>query len=105
MTDTEGIMQTDTTQINKIFKDYYAKLYSKQDIDMEGSKKFLFELTLPQLTEKQVTILNNPMTEQEVTGIVKQLSNNKTPGSDGFPVEFYKMLRETIKTDITELWA
>lgn len=57
------------------------------------------------MTDEQETKLNTPVTEMEVEGIIKQMSNNKTPGPDGYPIEFYKMLRDTIKTELNKLYG
>ena len=31
-----------------------------------------------------------PVTEQEAQNVIKNMKNNKSPGTDGFPVKFYK---------------
>ena len=35
-------------------------------------------------------ILVAPFSEKEVFDAIAQMKNNKAPGPDGFPVEFYK---------------
>ena len=41
-------------------------------------------------------------TEQEILNIVKSLPNNKTPGEDGLPSEFYKFFWIDIKNSTTK---
>ena len=43
-------------------------------------------------------ILDDDITVDEIADAVKNLSNNKSPGSDGFPIEFYKFFWSKIKT-------
>ena len=34
-------------------------------------------------------LLNAPISKSEIYGIIKSMDENKTPGNDGFPIEFY----------------
>ena len=43
------------------------------------------------LTERQKESCEGLITEQEIKQAIKGMKNGKTPGSDGFPIEFYKM--------------
>ena len=45
---------------------------------------------LPKLTEEEAETLNGDLTLQEVSTALKNMKNNKSPGTDGFSVEFYK---------------
>ena len=47
-------------------------------------------------TEKQT--LENEITIEEIIKIIKELAKNKSPGSDGLPVEFYIVFWNKIKT-------
>ncbi|KAK1284023.1 hypothetical protein QJS10_CPB21g00718 [Acorus calamus] len=44
--------------------------------------------------------LIKPFSEEEVERVVRHLPSNKSPGPDGFPVEFYKKIWPTLKDDI-----
>lgn len=44
----------------------------------------------PCLTEEQQLLLLQPVTKEEVVQALKDLPNDKTPGIDGFPTEFFK---------------
>lgn len=37
-----------------------------------------------------------PITENEIKEVIKNLKNNKSPGTDGYPGEFYKCLQAEI---------
>ena len=59
--------------------------------------KFLNTHTLPKLKQEEIENLNRPITSQEIESVINNLSTNKSPGSDGFPGEFY----QTFKAEIT----
>ena len=52
---------------------------------------------VPQLTAVENDILAAPFTEKEVFEAISQMKNNKAPGPDGFPAEFYKKCWHIIK--------
>jgi len=39
---------------------------------------------------EQVDTLELPITEKELHSALKNMQNNKAPGPDGFPAEFYE---------------
>ena len=52
---------------------------------------YLQDTTLTQLTDSQSKTLEKDITVEELGKTLNRLSNNKSPGSDGFPYEFYKV--------------
>ena len=57
---------------------------------------------LPKLTESQKFLCDTPITEIECKLAMNQLYTNKSPGLDGFSIEFYKTFREEIKEPFFE---
>ena len=51
--------------------------------------RFLEKLNLPRLNQKEIEIMNNPITSTEMEALIKNLQKNKSPGPDGFTGEFY----------------
>ena len=51
---------------------------------------FLDNLDLPSLTTDESTLLDQPITPEEVIKSLHSMPNNKSPGPDGLPAEFYK---------------
>ena len=58
--------------------------------------KFLDTCTLPRLNQEEVETLNRPITRSEVEAAIKSLPHKKSPGPDGFTVEFYQMYKEEL---------
>lgn len=86
-----GNIVTSQKEINKVFKEFYKKLYSHEgqfDINLAG--EFFAKLNLPKLSEENVNILEGPITLEELNKAIKISPNGKTPGLDGIPNEFYK---------------
>ena len=80
-------------------KDYYAKLYT-EDIDKKfplESSLFLDDKYITKVTPDLAINCDNPVTLEECQKALSTMSNNKTPGSDGFSGEFYKFFWEEIK--------
>ena len=56
--------------------------------------RFLEKFNLPWLNQGEIEIMNNPITSTEIKAMIKNLPKNKSPGPDGFTVEFYHTFRE-----------
>lgn len=79
----------DPQTINKTFRQYCSDLYNKEQ-NFAEIENFLIGITLPSLTKDQADILDTPLTPTEYEKTLKIMSNNKAPGIEGFPTEFYK---------------
>ena len=64
--------------------------------NLEEMDRFLEKFNLPRLNQKEMEIMNNPITSTEIEGVIKNLPKNKSPGSDGFIGEFYQTFREEL---------
>ena len=64
--------------------------------NMEEMDRFLEKFSLPRLNQKEIEIMNNPITSTEVEAMIKNLPKNKSPGPDGFTGEFYQTFREEL---------
>lgn len=81
-------MVNDTTDVNKVFREYYQKLYEKLHDQKKEMTDILRKQDLPTLSESQLEALNSPITETNVQTTIIQLANNKSPGPDRYTAEF-----------------
>lgn len=78
-------------EINEVFKDFYSKLYSSEhNVNQSDIDTFLNNLQLPRLSEEYANRLEAPISPVELHTALNKMTNNKSPGPDGFPAEFYK---------------
>ncbi len=87
------------TELREILKEeeiFYKTLYTKPD--HQTIDKSLFQHTdIPKLSVDDLEICDAPISEIEIGKALKNLPNNKTPGTDGFTSEFYKFFWIDIK--------
>uniref|UniRef100_A0A3B4WXV4 Reverse transcriptase domain-containing protein n=1 Tax=Seriola lalandi dorsalis TaxID=1841481 RepID=A0A3B4WXV4_SERLL len=90
--------------INSEFKQFYEDLYKTgQDAENTGEKRFMDGITLPKLQDEDRELLDVDISEMEVLQAINSLQNNKTPGPDGFPVEYYKAFSKKLLTPLTNM--
>ena len=79
-------------QILEKQQSFYKTLYSsKIGTNTENLlNEFLHENNIKQLSDEQKDICDGPIRKDEIKEVIRNIANNKTPGSDGFPVEFWK---------------
>lgn len=102
--DGKGIVQQSPERINKILKEYYASLYSKDQLDADSAVTFLEALNLPQITNEQQDLLNAQITRQEVEKAIAALPNAKSPGPDGYTSKYYKIMQGELVEPILNLY-
>ena len=85
-----------TTVPLKILKEqerFYNNLY-KSSINgpntASRSSSFLNSLNIPKLLEEQKALCEGKISSEECFRILDNFQNNKTPGNDGIPIEFYR---------------
>jgi exonuclease III len=97
----DGTIITKQSEIIKCQKEFYMDLYtdvSKNDIQkQEANQYFLTQEQLPALDDDNKNELDIPIEMSDVANAIAALPNAKAPGSDGFPVDFYKVFWPKIK--------
>ena len=53
----------DTTEIQRIIRDYYKQVYANKMHNLEEMDKFLERYNLPRLNEEEVEYMNRPITK------------------------------------------
>ena len=91
---------TDPKSIRLEQKKFYENLYdSKTPVGRMALQEFTADINVPKLSEEDKTSCEGLISNLECQKVIKEMANNKTPGNDGLPVEFYKIFW----TDIKEL--
>ena len=87
-------------EILKLYiSNYYKQLIGPHDDNFLSLDELVVGDTAQLWTNKN-EILSAPFTEKEVVGAISQMKQNKAPGLDWFPVEFYKNCWQIIKCDL-----
>lgn len=95
--DPSGCRITENKKISETFRQYYEKLYSS-DINTQSKLEntFFKDLCIPKINNKQKELLEAPITLLEIKTAINSLQSGKSPGPDGYPVEFFKIMNDKI---------
>ena len=63
---------------------------------------FLNNLNIPKLSEEQKQSCEGDISPEEIKSILESFQNNKSPGNDGIPIEFYKICWNLISDSFIE---
>ena len=72
-------------EVQHFYSNLYATLNSKTDIN---DQDILNNLQHPVLTDIESSSLEGEITADEISKVLRNMKNNKSPGSDGFTVKF-----------------
>ena len=100
----KGEVTTDTTEIQKIMRDYFKQLSANKMGNLEEMDKFLEKHNIPKLNQDEIENINRPITSTEIETVIKNLPTNKSPGPDGFTGEFYQTFREELTPILLKLF-
>ena len=89
-----GMIETTDEIMLELF-DYYEKLFKENKVDEQSN--FLEDIQFPQIMPEDSVMLDAPISLQEIEIAVNQLALDKTPGSDGYPINFIKHFFPKIK--------
>ena len=92
---------SDESEILQTINEFYKKLYTKSTAQMTGIEieEYLGEISeqIPKISQEDFERLESPISLQELGKAVKQLANQKCPGVDGLPIDWYKVFWNKIK--------
>ena len=66
--------------------------------------RFLEMHKLPRLNQEEIENISRQFTSNEIETVIKNLPINKSPGLDGFTVEFYQTFREELTPILLKLF-
>ena len=64
--------------------------------NVEEMDKFLEKYNFKKLNQEETENLNRPFTSTEIETVIRNLPASKSPGPDGFTVEFSQKIREAL---------
>ena len=84
----------DTSETQKIIREYYAKLYTNK-LDNLGEMDTFLELhNLPKLNQEEIENLNRTIVNKEIKRVIRNLPKYKSSGPGGFTGEFNQTFKE-----------
>ena len=97
-----GVITSNPFEVLEGVKTFYKNLYTSKRVDLNGedSRGFFENENIPKLSEEFKEICEGRVRIDEITEVLKSFKDNKVPGIDGLPAEFYKafwhLLGETL---------
>ena len=92
----DGKLITNQKEIINRLVEYYREIFKKRSVD-KLSENFMNGVHIKQITSNERAELQAPLDPKELEAALKGMSKNKSPGSDGFSVEFYLHFWNDIK--------
>ena len=99
-----GEITTDSTEIQRIIRDYYQQLYANKMDNLEEMDEFLEEYNFPKVNQEEIENINRPITSLEIKTVIRNLLTNKSPGADVFIGESYQIFREDLTPILLKLF-
>ena len=97
------------TNFNEILveeKRFYSELYAKKNVNLNNEEIcnnfFINNDSIPKLNEEMKQSCEGLISKEECEKAIKSMPNSKTPGTDGLPVEFYKIFWNEISDIVVE---
>ena len=91
-------------EINNCFQKFYENLYSSEcENTADKCEKFLSSLNLPKISFLDQTVLEQPLTSNEILRALMSLQSGKAPGIDGFTPEFYKKYQSHLMSPLMDM--
>ena len=73
----KGEVATDSAEIHRIIRGSNEQLYGNKMDDLEEMDRFLEKFSLSRLNQKEIEIMNKPITNTEIEAVIKNLPKTK----------------------------
>ena len=97
-----GTVPQDPLEILAIWRSYYSELFSTEPCDSAVQSELLTQLELA-LSEEESSSCEGLLTPEECELALQEMFSGKTPGSDGFPMEFYTTFWDILGLDLVRV--
>ena len=85
------------------YTNFYAQLFTKRDICSILQKRLLSFLT-SKLTDDQVTLIEEDVTEVEMLAVIQDILLNSSPGADSLSFEFYQCFYDILTSFLCKIY-
>ena len=91
-------------EILQEIKNYYEELFKSKDNMLTNFdlQTLLQGQNIKRITDAEAKNIEGYLTVQEISYALKNTKNNKSPGLDGFPAEFFKVFWNSLKHCVTK---
>ncbi|WOL20343.1 hypothetical protein Cni_G29148 [Canna indica] len=97
-----GVCVKDTNVMPEAMTSWYGKLWENKGVS-DFSKWKLDELDWVKLSTQECDVMKRKLSNKEIWNALKSLGRGKSPGLDGFSVEFFIANWEVLKEDFSKL--
>ena len=97
-------MYTEKEEILQLIHNFYQDLYLSQNIQDQKVDDYLVDFKPLKLENEDKIDLKKFISETEILRAIEEQNNNKSPGEDGIPSEFYKKFKKKIAPILKEIY-
>ena len=104
LTDSNRTLYKDE-EILEVIEKYYTELYQSNNVANEEIDEFLKPLKMRALSNADAVCCEGMISENECKIAIDSMKNNKSPGIDGLPVEFYRTFWDDLKEIMVKMYC
>ena len=97
-----GLVHHDPFDILGVWRHYYDNLFTAQACDRQAQDDMLAKLSR-RLSSAERDACEGVLTEEECLHALQGMPRGKTPGSDGFPMEFFLTFWQSLGADLVRV--
>jgi hypothetical protein len=99
----EGKEITGEKNIQQALVNFYGQLYTSKEAKDIDSLEYMQNTYVPKVSDQDKGACDAIIIKEEIKRVVISMRNNKSPGSDGLPAEFYKTFWDDVEDLFIEM--